>query len=172
MDRTCHTPRQPLQTILPGTFEGGRRRDRQKKCWIENIKEWTSMLLTRASCRKDWIFPNPMGISCSCRRGNQHQRKSLVAVGFKNVIIGVDPKPILRSFFVSVSLPLSDTHTHARRNTQVPRTHVQSLQRVVGILHLTLLMKTSLCPVNCNDTFYLLAQLDQRFHRKTTRLVP
>ncbi len=46
------------KTILQGTLEGGRRRGRQRKCWMDNIKEWTSLpmpeLLTRASCRKDW----------------------------------------------------------------------------------------------------------------------
>ena len=51
------------KTILQGILEGGRRRGRQKKCWMDNIKERTSMpmpeLLSRASCRKDWngIFP-------------------------------------------------------------------------------------------------------------------
>ena len=46
------------KTILQGTLEGGRRLGRQRKCWKDNIKEWTSLpmpeLLTRASCRKDW----------------------------------------------------------------------------------------------------------------------
>ena len=46
------------RTILQGTLEGGRRRDRQRKCWMDNIKEWTSLpmqeLLARAPCRKDW----------------------------------------------------------------------------------------------------------------------
>ena len=46
------------QTILQGTFEGGRRRGRQRKCWVDNIKEWATLpmpeLLTRATCRKDW----------------------------------------------------------------------------------------------------------------------
>ena len=41
------------KTILHGTFEGG-----QRKCWTDNIEEWTSLpmpeVLTRASCRKDW----------------------------------------------------------------------------------------------------------------------
>ena len=45
------------KTVLQGTLQGGRRRGRQKKCWMD-IKEWTSLpmpeLLTRASCRKDW----------------------------------------------------------------------------------------------------------------------
>ena len=45
-------------TIHQGTLEGGRRRDLQRKCWMENTKEWTSLpvqeLLTRrVSCRKD-----------------------------------------------------------------------------------------------------------------------
>ena len=43
--------------VLRGTLEGGRRRDRQRKCWMDNIKEWTSLpmpeLGARASCRKD-----------------------------------------------------------------------------------------------------------------------
>ena len=45
------------QTILQGILVGGRRRCRQSKCCLDNIKEWTSLpmpeLLTRASCRKD-----------------------------------------------------------------------------------------------------------------------
>ena len=45
------------KTILQGTLEGGRRHVRQRKCWIEHIKEWTSPpmpeLFTRAFCRKD-----------------------------------------------------------------------------------------------------------------------
>ena len=42
------------KTILQGTSEGGR----QRKCWMDNIKELTSLympeLLTRASCGTDW----------------------------------------------------------------------------------------------------------------------
>ena len=45
------------KTILQDTFEGGRRRGRQRKCWMDNIKEWASLpmaeLLTRAPCGKD-----------------------------------------------------------------------------------------------------------------------
>ena len=41
------------KTTLQGTLEGRRRCDRQRKCWMDNIKEWTSLpmleLLTRAS---------------------------------------------------------------------------------------------------------------------------
>ena len=38
------------KTILHGTLEGGRRRGWHRKCWMNNIKEWTSLrteLLTR-----------------------------------------------------------------------------------------------------------------------------
>ena len=46
-----------FKAILQGTLEGGRRRGRQKKCWMDNVKDWTSLpmpvLLTMASCRKD-----------------------------------------------------------------------------------------------------------------------
>ena len=46
------------ETILQGTLEGEQRRDRQKNCWMNKIKERTSMLMpelpTKASCRKDW----------------------------------------------------------------------------------------------------------------------
>ena len=45
------------KTILQGTLEGGRRRSRQRKCWMDNVKEWTSLpmpeLFTTGSCRKD-----------------------------------------------------------------------------------------------------------------------
>ena len=46
------------KTILQGTLEDGRRLGRQRKYWMDNIKEWTSLpmpeLPTKASCRKDW----------------------------------------------------------------------------------------------------------------------
>ena len=48
-----------LKVILQGILESGRRRGRQRKCWLDNIKEWTSLpipeLLTRASCRR-WLM--------------------------------------------------------------------------------------------------------------------
>ena len=48
-----------FSTILLSTLiEGGRRCGRPRKCWMDNIKEWTSLpkpeQLTRASCRTDW----------------------------------------------------------------------------------------------------------------------
>ena len=46
------------KTILQGTLEVGRRRGRQRKCWMDIIKEWASLpmpeLLTMASRRKNW----------------------------------------------------------------------------------------------------------------------
>ena len=46
------------KTILQGTLEGGQHRGRERKCWMDSIKDWTSLpmpeLITRASCRKDW----------------------------------------------------------------------------------------------------------------------
>ena len=56
------------KTILQGILEGGQCCGWQRKCWLDNMKEWTSLpmpelltsgslpmpeLLTRASCRKD-----------------------------------------------------------------------------------------------------------------------
>ena len=43
--------------IIQGTLEGGQLHDQQRKCWMDNIKEWTlpmPELLARAFCRKDW----------------------------------------------------------------------------------------------------------------------
>ena len=44
------------KTILYGSLEGGRRHGRHRKCWMDNIKQWTSLpmpeLLTRAYCKK------------------------------------------------------------------------------------------------------------------------
>ena len=45
------------KTILQGTLEGGRRRGQQRQCWMDNIKEWTSLptprLFVMASFRND-----------------------------------------------------------------------------------------------------------------------
>ena len=47
-----------LKTILQGTLEGGQCYSWQRKCWMDNVKDWTSLsmpeLLTMASHRKDW----------------------------------------------------------------------------------------------------------------------
>ena len=34
-------------TIMQGTVPGGRRRGRPKKCWHDNIKEWTELPLAK-----------------------------------------------------------------------------------------------------------------------------
>ena len=47
-----------FKTTFHGTLKGGQRIGRQRKCWINNMKEWASLSLavlqTKASCRKDW----------------------------------------------------------------------------------------------------------------------
>ena len=56
MHITCHDSLST--TILQGTLAGGRRPGRHRKCWMNNIKERTSLpmpeLLTGAFCSKDW----------------------------------------------------------------------------------------------------------------------
>ena len=53
---TCHNSLS--KTILQGTLETRRCHGQQRKCWMDNITEWTVLpvpeLLTKASCRKDW----------------------------------------------------------------------------------------------------------------------
>ena len=39
MVRACHTPWQPLKNILQSIMNCGRRRGRQSKCWMDNMKE-------------------------------------------------------------------------------------------------------------------------------------
>ena len=55
--RGCQALRQPLQNHFEGILEGGRRRGRQRKCWMDNVHEWTSLsmpeMFTMASRRKD-----------------------------------------------------------------------------------------------------------------------
>ena len=63
------------KTIPQGTLEGGRRHGRQKKCWMDNIKEWTSLLmpelLTRASCINDLKRLSAESSIMSSRRPNR-----------------------------------------------------------------------------------------------------
>ena len=43
---TCHKPWQPLQnqpSAVQSTLEGGQCHGQQRKCWINNIKKWTSL---------------------------------------------------------------------------------------------------------------------------------
>ena len=42
------------KTILLGTLRSARRRDRQRKCWMDNIKEWTFLLTLKGLLQKDW----------------------------------------------------------------------------------------------------------------------
>ncbi|GFO19176.1 endonuclease-reverse transcriptase [Plakobranchus ocellatus] len=46
------------KTIMQGTVNGGRRRERQKKRWDDNIREWTGFelrnTLRKAEDREEW----------------------------------------------------------------------------------------------------------------------
>ena len=46
------------KAFLQGTLEGEKRFGRQRKCWIDNVKQLTSLpmpeVLMMASCKKDW----------------------------------------------------------------------------------------------------------------------
>ena len=57
MVQAYHMPWQPLQNHPSGHLGGDWCRDQQRQCWMDNIKEWTSLpwqeLLTGAFCRKD-----------------------------------------------------------------------------------------------------------------------
>ena len=37
------------KTILQGTLEGRRRLGRQRKCWMDNIEEWTSLPMPKTA---------------------------------------------------------------------------------------------------------------------------
>ena len=71
----CHTPRQPLQNALLDTLEVGRRRDQQRKCRMDNIKERTSLpmpeLFTMASRGKVWKRICAKSFLMSARRPNR-----------------------------------------------------------------------------------------------------
>ena len=44
------------KTILQGTVKGGRRQGRQKKRWVDNIREWTGLEITKSQrVGEKWI---------------------------------------------------------------------------------------------------------------------
>ena len=61
--------------ILQGTIEGGWRRGRQRKSWLDNIKKWAGMklheLLTDAQNRHMW---RSLSVDVSMRSPRQPQR--------------------------------------------------------------------------------------------------
>ena len=72
-----HTRHDSLsKTILQGTVEGQRRRGRQKKMWIDNVKDWTEMslprLLEKANDRQAWRKTVSSASSKSPRRPSGH----------------------------------------------------------------------------------------------------
>ena len=75
---TCHVTRHILsKTILAVTLEGWRCRGWQGKFLMDNIKEWTSLLmpelLTRVSCKKDWKRISGESSLLSHRRPNWYR---------------------------------------------------------------------------------------------------
>ena len=100
------------KTVLRGTLEGGRCCGQQRKCWVGNIKEWTSPLPmpelpTRASCRKDWktisadltlMSPRRPNHSRECMQRTELQRSSeRVQHLFNLVAVLFFPQPLLLS---------------------------------------------------------------------------
>ena len=37
------------KSILQGTLQSGQLRGRQRKCWLDNIKEWTSVAISETA---------------------------------------------------------------------------------------------------------------------------
>jgi hypothetical protein len=63
------------KTIVQGTVEGGRRRGRPRKSWLDNIKDWTEMtmpdILTQAHDRPAW---NRTAVSSALRSPRRLQQ--------------------------------------------------------------------------------------------------
>ena len=64
------------KTVLQGTVMGKRRRGRQRKCWLDNIKEWTGLelesLLEKANNREEWRHVTKSASRTSPRRSTGH----------------------------------------------------------------------------------------------------
>ena len=70
--RHCGIPK----TVLQGTLEGGRKRGRQSKTWLDNVKEWTRMdspnLIRTAEDRPAWRDLTRKSSYMSPRRSSDH----------------------------------------------------------------------------------------------------
>ena len=44
----------PNPSFARGIFEGGQRRGRQLKCWMDNIKEWTTLPIPGQASRGNY----------------------------------------------------------------------------------------------------------------------
>ena len=75
MVRACHTTTSSPKPSLRVLWGVELRRGQQRKCWMDNIKEWTplpmSELLTRAFCRKGWKMISAESFLMSPRRPNR-----------------------------------------------------------------------------------------------------
>ena len=69
---TCHKPWQPLQnqpSAVQSTLEGGQCHGQQRKCWINNIKKWTSLPMSEP--------PMPELPKVASRKKQNKQKKRL-----------------------------------------------------------------------------------------------
>ena len=57
-----------FKTVLQNTLEGERRNGRQRKCWVDNVKEWTSLLV-------------PEFVTMAFRRKKKKKRRERISVG-------------------------------------------------------------------------------------------
>ena len=64
------------KTILQGTVQGGRRRGRQRKSWLDNVKSWTDLttpeLLVASADRSTWRRTSASAALRSPRRRPRH----------------------------------------------------------------------------------------------------
>ena len=64
------------KTILQGTVQGGRRRGRQRKSWLDNVKSWTDLttpeLLAASADRPTWRQTSASASLRSPRRRPRH----------------------------------------------------------------------------------------------------
>ena len=123
-------PKEPLLTRkeTETCMRSGRRRGRQRKCWLDNIKGWTYLpipeLLTRASCRKDWKRIFAESSLMSPRRSNWSRdwtEPRPVGAACWNVSCTVDPEQDISELLSSatVSVVLWHTTTGNRRRPYV-----------------------------------------------------
>ena len=104
-----------FRTLRQGTLEGGRRRGRQRKCWMDHIKEWTSLttleLLTSTSFRTDWKKISAESSPMSPRRPNRSRDWTelnwSVFVHSSNLSLSLSASLCLS---LSLCLPVSSLH--------------------------------------------------------------
>ena len=138
------------KTILQGALEGRRHRDRQRKVWMENIKEWTSLYqhartaydgLPRKRLEKDlcWILPHVSWRPTQSREWTEVNRLALFCccciVHNLQQSLGISVSAVRCCFCVCIS-------------------SLRSLPRLLSIS--ALLAALCLCPMNTPSFVYSL----------------